>query len=147
MIYRFAALDRLHSPSKVWGYACGRKTEKFLLGRIGIYLCIYGHVSGPSFFATSACVLSRLRLSAMAFTTFCCLTLLAAFGASAQSTCVTLQPVFELPFDATSTVYGSTITSTSSVDCGGCSLVVSTFRAVITTPVSNLLTSTHPTTN
>ena len=63
--------------------------------------------------------------------------LLAAFNASAQSTtCSTLQPVFELPLDATSTVYRSTVTKTSSIDCAGCTLVVSTFRAIITTPVS-----------
>ena len=112
------------------------RTENFLLGGIGICLCIYGHVSGLSFFATSACVQSRLLLTAMASTIFSCVFLLAALGASAQSTCTTLQPVFELPLDATSTVYASTITSTSSVDCAGCSLVVSTFRAIVTTPVS-----------
>lgn len=71
----------------------------------------------------------------MASTTVFCLSLLAAFHASAQSTCTTLQPVFELPLDATSTVYASTITSTSSVDCAGCSLVVDTFRAITSTPV------------
>ena len=113
------------------------RTDIFLLGRNGIYLCIYGHVSRLSFFAASACVQSRLLLTAMAFTMFCCFLLLAALGASAQSTCTTLQPVFELPLDATSTVYGSTITSTSSVDCAGCSLIVSTFRAIVTTSVNN----------
>ena len=73
---------------------------------------------------------------------FFCLSLLAAFHASAQSTCTTLQPVFELPLDATSTAYRSTITSTSSVDCAGCSLVVSTFRATTLTPVNDLPAAT-----
>ncbi|KAL9075761.1 MAG: hypothetical protein Q9161_001513 [Pseudevernia consocians] len=78
----------------------------------------------------------------MAFTTVFCLSLLAAFHASAQSACTTLQPVFELPFDGTSTVFRSTITSASSVDCGGCSLVVSTFRAVVETSVTTPTTTT-----
>ena len=82
----------------------------------------------------SVCVLSRfyliVYLVAMPFTAIFCLSLLAAFHASAQSTCTTLQPVFELQADATSTVFRSTITSTSSVDCAGCSLVVSTFTVV-----------------
>ena len=121
-----------------------KKTEKFLLGRIGVYMAMF---SGLSLFASSTCVLSRLRLTAMAFTIFCYLALLAALGVSAQSTCTTLQPVFEQPFDATSTVYGSTVTATSSVDCAGCALVVSTFRAIVTTPVSDLLACTHHTTN
>ena len=80
----------------------------------------------------------------MAFTIFCCLSVLAALGVSAQSISTTVQPVFELPLDATSTVYGSTVTTTSSVDCAGSSLVVSTFRAVLTTPVSNPHASAHP---
>ncbi|KAK3174335.1 hypothetical protein OEA41_001579 [Lepraria neglecta] len=46
-------------------------------------------------------------------------------------TCTTVQPVFGLPLDATSTAYASTITTTSSVDCDGCSLEVTTFRAII----------------
>ena len=83
----------------------------------------------------------------MAFFTVFCLSLFAAFHASAQSTCTTLQPVFELPLDATSTVFRSTITSTSTLDCGGCSLVVSTFRATISTPVSDIPFPTHPTTH
>lgn len=53
-----------------------------------------------------------------------------ALTAYAQ-TCTTVQPVFELPLDATSTAYASTITTTSSVDCDGCSLEVTTFRAII----------------
>lgn len=62
-------------------------------------------------------------------------------------TCTTLQPVFELPLDATSTAFASTITSTSSVDCGGCSLVVNTFRAIISTPVPTPTTTiTEPVT-
>lgn len=93
---------------------------------------------------TSARALLRIYLITMAFTIFFCLSLLAAFRASAQSTCTTLQPVFELPLDATSTVYSSTITSTSSLDCGGCSLVVSTFRAIVETPVSDLCVSIPP---
>ena len=48
--------------------------------------------------------------------------------------CTTIQPVFELPLNATNTVYASTITTTSSIDCGGCSLAVSTFRAVLPGP-------------
>ncbi|KAM0803094.1 hypothetical protein BDR22DRAFT_819302 [Usnea florida] len=78
----------------------------------------------------------------MAFTISCYLALLAALGVSAQSTCTTLQPVFEMPIDATSTVYGSTVTATSSVDCAGCSLVVSTFRAIVTTPLPTPTTTT-----
>lgn len=57
-------------------------------------------------------------------------------------TCTTLQPIFELPLDATSTAFSSTATSTSSVDCGSCSLVVSTFRAVVSTPVPTPTTTT-----
>ncbi|CAD6580789.1 MAG: hypothetical protein ASARMPREDX12_000266 [Alectoria sarmentosa] len=78
----------------------------------------------------------------MALTTVFCLSLLAVFHASAQSTCTTLQPVFELPLEATSTVYASTVTSTAPIDCGGCSLVVSTFRAIISTPVPTPTTTT-----
>ena len=121
-----------------------KKTEKLLLGRIGVYMAVF---SGLSFFATGTCVLSELRLTAMAFTISCYLALFAAVGVFAQSTCTTLQPVFEQPIDATSTVYGSTVTATSSVDCAGCSLVVSTFRAIVTTPVSDLLACTHHTTS
>lgn len=92
-----------------------------------------------SFFLSFLFVCSpKTHYFAMAFPTVFCLSLLAAFYASAQSTCTTLQPVFELPLDATSTVYASTITSTSSVDCAGCSLVVSTFRAILSTPVCAL---------
>ena len=103
------------------------------------HVYINGRVRRLSFFAPGACALLPLRLVAMAFTTVFCLSLLAALRASAQSTCTTLQPVFALPLDATSTVYRSTVTSTSSVDCAGCSLVVSTFRAIISTPVSEPL--------
>ena len=53
-----------------------------------------------------------------------------ALTAYAQ-TCTTVQPVFGLPLDATSTAYASTVTTTSSVDCDGCSLEVTTFRAII----------------
>ncbi|KAL6719322.1 hypothetical protein ACLMJK_003561 [Lecanora helva] len=66
-----------------------------------------------------------------------------AVAANAQS-CTTLQPVFASPIDATSTVFETTVTATSSVDCGGCSLVVSTFRAVtasVKTP--SKITLTH----
>ena len=131
----------LGSDESVGNVHVEEKRDKFLLGRIGVYMAMF---SGLFVFATSACVLSRIRLSAMAFTIFCCLSLLAALGVSVQSTCTTLQPVFELPLDATSTVYRSTVTTTSSVDCGGCSLVVSTFRAVLTTPVSYPHASTYP---
>ena len=48
----------------------------------------------------------------------------------------TLQPVFAFPFDGTSTSYQSTVTETSTVDCGGKVLVVSTYSATIA--VSNL---------
>ncbi|KAI4194925.1 MAG: hypothetical protein LQ350_007501 [Teloschistes chrysophthalmus] len=43
----------------------------------------------------------------------------------------TLQPVFAFPFDATSTVYASTTTLSSLVDCQGSVLVVSTYSAII----------------
>ncbi|KAL8809398.1 MAG: hypothetical protein Q9200_003446 [Gallowayella weberi] len=48
-----------------------------------------------------------------------------------QTTPTTLQPVFAPPFDATSTVYATTATVQSAVDCSGSSLVVSTFSGVI----------------
>ena len=55
------------------------------------------------------------------------------FGASKvySQSCTIVQPVFELPLIATSSVYGSTITITSSLDCDRCSLEVSTFRAIL----------------
>ena len=58
------------------------------------------------------------------------------FKASAQSNCTTLQPVFIYPKDGTSTVFASITTTTSAVDCSGCSLAVSTFQAVINPSVS-----------
>lgn len=61
--------------------------------------------------------------------------------------CTTLQPVFELPLDPTSIAFASTIILTSSVDCKGCSLVFSTFRAIISIPVPTpTTTSTEPVT-
>ncbi|MCJ1451459.1 mucin 5B, oligomeric mucus gel-forming [Mycoblastus sanguinarius] len=68
--------------------------------------------------------------------------LVSAFKASAQTTCTTLQPVFELPLDATSTDFASTVIMTSSLDCGGCSLEVSTFRALLGSTVPSPTTTT-----
>lgn len=116
-----------------------------------LYIYINGAAFPDSLTTTQSLLTQRLGhcedsnpVVAMAFTTVFCLSLLAALRTAAQSTCTTLQPVFELPFDGTSTVYGSTITSTGSVDCGGCSLVVSTFRAVVETSVSDLPVLTPP---
>ncbi|KAL8876040.1 MAG: hypothetical protein Q9198_005691, partial [Flavoplaca austrocitrina] len=59
----------------------------------------------------------------------------------------TLQPVFAPPFDATSTVYATTATSQSGLDCQGSSLVVSTFSGVVAADATtNTATVTSPAT-
>ncbi|KAL8815740.1 MAG: hypothetical protein Q9223_005153 [Gallowayella weberi] len=63
-----------------------------------------------------------------------------------QTTPTTLQPVFAPPFDATSTVYATTATVQSAVDCSGSSLVVSTFSGVIADVPTNTATVTSPAT-
>ncbi|KAL8664013.1 MAG: hypothetical protein Q9202_003430 [Teloschistes flavicans] len=76
-----------------------------------------------------------------------------SFGQNSSAT--TLQPVFAFPFDATSTIYASTTTVSSLLDCEGSSLVVSTFSATIAASVSKSiytqgstgLTITQETTN
>ena len=73
---------------------------------------------------------ARMMLSVAVLSSF-----VAALTVHAEMTATTLQPVFELPLDGTSTVYKTTVTSTSAVDCKGSSLVVSTFRAVTATGV------------
>lgn len=63
--------------------------------------------------------------------------LLAAQAAYAdnQTVATTLQPVFAPPSDGTSTIYVTTTTLQSGVDCGGSSLVVSTFSGEVATDV------------
>ncbi|KAL8830279.1 MAG: hypothetical protein Q9170_005808 [Blastenia crenularia] len=56
----------------------------------------------------------------------------------------TLQPVFDFPFDGTSTTYQSTTTVKSFLDCSGSSLVVSTFSAVLATNSAIAATVTSP---
>ncbi|KAL8991719.1 MAG: hypothetical protein Q9169_007715, partial [Polycauliona sp. 2 TL-2023] len=75
--------------------------------------------------------------------------LLAARAAHAQDQRVatTLQPVFVAPFDATSTIYATTATFQSGLDCAGSSLVVSTFSGIVPANVTtNTATVTSPAT-
>ncbi|KAL9595305.1 MAG: hypothetical protein Q9219_006527 [cf. Caloplaca sp. 3 TL-2023] len=75
----------------------------------------------------------------------CFLLLSTVLGASAQNaTRTTLQPVFAFPFDGTSTIYESTATVKSAVDCSGSVLVVSTFAATIAQGTANTATVTSP---
>lgn len=59
-----------------------------------------------------------------------------------DTTLTTLQPVFTFPADGTSTIYESTTTESSAVDCSGSSLVVVTFPVSDIGPgVGNLMTA------
>ncbi|KAL9008864.1 MAG: hypothetical protein Q9173_006054 [Seirophora scorigena] len=71
---------------------------------------------------------------------------LKAFAHNTTST--TLQPVFTFPADGTSTIYESTTTESSSVDCTGSSLVVVTLPVSDIGPgeVTNTATVTSPVT-
>ncbi|KAL8804565.1 MAG: hypothetical protein Q9182_002480 [Xanthomendoza sp. 2 TL-2023] len=63
-----------------------------------------------------------------------------------QTMATTLQPVFAPPFDATSTIYATTATVQSAVDCSGSLLVVSTFSGTIADVATNTATATSPAT-
>ncbi|KAL8946875.1 MAG: hypothetical protein Q9222_006787 [Ikaeria aurantiellina] len=77
---------------------------------------------------------------------YCLFFLAAAIGVHANDSCTTLKPVFVPPLTSTSTVYDRTATILKGVDCNGCSLVVSTFPAIVGTTNTAAPTVTSPAT-